>query len=162
VPAGPRRDYLDDPAAPTVNSLVPAASVVALDAGGRVLLLRRADNRLWGLPGGAMQPGETIAATARREAREEANVEVEITGLVGVYSDPAHVIVYADGEVRQEFNVCFRGRVSGEAEAAPVDQESLEAGFFHPDELERLDIHPRTRLRLEHALDAGRTSPYIG
>ena len=103
---------------------------------------------------------ETIAAAAVREAREETNIDVEITGLVGVYSDPRHVIAYVDGEVRQEFNVCFRGRalpgrVSG-------SQESMEVRFVAPAELDELAMHPRTRLRVNHALDATRTSPYIG
>ena len=67
---------------------------------------------------------------------------------------------YADGEVRQEFNVCFRGRalpggVSG-------SQESMEVRFVAPAELDELAMHPRTRLRVNHALDATRTSPYIG
>ena len=80
---------------------------MAFDPVGRILLLRRKDNELWALPGGVMQPGETIAAAAVREAKEETNIDVEITGLVGVYSDPRHVIAYANGEVRQEFNVAF-------------------------------------------------------
>ena len=139
---------------------MPAASVVAFDPVGRILLLRRKDNELWALPGGVMQPGETIAAAAVREAKEETNIDVEVTGLVGVYSDPRHVIAYANGEVRQEFNVCFRGR----ALPGPVSgsQESMEVRFVAPAEVDELAMHPRTRLRVSHALDAIRTSPYIG
>jgi ADP-ribose pyrophosphatase YjhB (NUDIX family) len=155
-----RRDYLDDPTAPPVNSLVPAASVVVFDQVGRILLERRKDSELWALPGGAMQPGETIAAAAVREAREETHIDVEITGLVGIYSDPRHVIAYADGEVRQEFNVCFRGRAL--PGAVRHSRESMEARFVAPTELAELSMHPSTRLRVEHALDTSRTSPYIG
>src|SRR5262249_4022009 len=112
------------PSENAMNSQVPAASVVAFDSVGRILLLRRKDNELWALPGGVMQPGETIAAAVVREAKEETVIDVEITGLVGVYSDPRHVIASADGEVRQELNVCFRGR----ALPGPVSgsQESIE------------------------------------
>jgi 8-oxo-dGTP pyrophosphatase MutT (NUDIX family) len=143
-----------------VNSLVPAASVVAFDHAGRILLQRRRDNDQWALPGGAMQPGETIAAAAVRETREETNVDVDVTGLVGIYTDPQHVIAYEDGEVRQEFNVCFRAV----ARPGPVrpSSESMEVRFVGQGELSSLTMHPRTRLRVEHSLDPDRSSPYIG
>jgi ADP-ribose pyrophosphatase YjhB (NUDIX family) len=54
-----------------------------------------------------------IAAAVVREVVEETGVTVEITGLVGIYSDPRHVIAYSDGEVRQQFNVCLRARPTG-------------------------------------------------
>jgi hypothetical protein len=49
----PKRDYYDDPAAPPANSLVVAVVVVVLDDAGRVLMIQRADNDFWALPGGA-------------------------------------------------------------------------------------------------------------
>jgi 8-oxo-dGTP pyrophosphatase MutT (NUDIX family) len=155
-----RKDYVDDPTAPAVNSLVPAASVVAFDQAGRILLQRRRDNEQWALPGGAMQPGETIAAAAVRETMEETNVEVEVIGLVGIYTDPRHVIAYRDGEVRQEFSVCFRGRAL--RGSVTPSSESTEVRFVAPADLEGLPMHPSTRLRIEHSLDASRTWPYIG
>jgi 8-oxo-dGTP pyrophosphatase MutT (NUDIX family) len=49
----PRRiDWLDDPNAPEINSLVPSASAVVVDEAGRVLLIHRTDNDLWSVPGG--------------------------------------------------------------------------------------------------------------
>jgi 8-oxo-dGTP pyrophosphatase MutT (NUDIX family) len=155
-----RTDYLNDPRAPAVNSLVPAASVIAFDGAGRILLQRRRDNDQWALPGGAMQPGETIAAAAVRETREETNIEVEVTGLVGIYTDPHHVIAYDDGEVRQEFNICFRAM----ARPGPVrpSSESMEVRFVSLGELDSHPMHPSTRLRIEHCLDPARSSPYIG
>jgi ADP-ribose pyrophosphatase YjhB (NUDIX family) len=65
--------------------------VVTNDA-GEILLQRRSDNDLWALPGGTMDLGERIAETVVREVREETGLEVEVTGIVGVYSDPGHVI----------------------------------------------------------------------
>jgi 8-oxo-dGTP pyrophosphatase MutT (NUDIX family) len=47
---------------------------------------------------------------ARREVREETGIDVEITGLSGIDSDPRHVIAYDDGEVRQEFSLCFHAK----------------------------------------------------
>ena len=60
-----------------------------------------------------MEPGEDIATCARRETLEETGIVVEIVGLVGIYSNPRHVVAYADGEVRQEFSVCFACRPIG-------------------------------------------------
>jgi len=105
----PRRvEYFDDPNAPKPNSLVVAVSAVVANERGEVLLQKRTDNELWGLPGGAMDLGESVGQAVAREVREETGLEVQPTGLVGIYSDPGYVIAYANGEVRQEFS--FRRR----------------------------------------------------
>lgn len=155
-----RIDYFDDPNAPIPNSLVPGGSAVVIDDQGRVLLHRRRDSGLWALPGGVINLGETIAEAAAREVHEETGVTVEITGLVGIYSDPRHVIAYSDGEVRRQFNVCFRARpVAGTAHAT---DEASEVRWVHPDEFDALDMHPTQRLRLDHAFDKDRAEPYLG
>ncbi|MGW2871043.1 MULTISPECIES: NUDIX hydrolase [unclassified Kitasatospora] len=142
----PRRDYEDDPNAPEANSLVPAASVVVVDDAGRVLLQRRTDNGMWALPGGRMDIGESIAGCGIRETREETGIDVEITGIVGTYTDPGHVLAYDDGEVRQEFSVCLLGRpVGGELR---VSDESHEVAWFTPAETDRLAMVPSIRKRL--------------
>jgi len=141
-----RTDYYADENAPKPNSLVVAASVVVTDAEGRVLLLQRTDSGNWALPGGAMEIGESLPACAVREVREEAGLDIEITGLVGTYTDPKHVIAYADGEVRQQFNICFTGRIVGGRLA-----ESAEST--------RVTVHRRRRLeRLAHPPDAAFTA----
>src|SRR5207253_8103307 len=94
-----RVEYFDDPSAPKPNSLVVAVSAVITDENGYILLQRRTDNDLWGLPGGGMDLGESIGQAVVRETKEETGLDVEPTGLVGIYSDPGHVIAYADGEV---------------------------------------------------------------
>ena len=96
-------EHFNDPAAPKANSIVVAVTVFVLDDQDRVLLIRRTDNGLWALPGGAQQVGEYIAETAAREAREEAGVDIEAVGVVGIYSNPNHVVEFSDGEVRQQF-----------------------------------------------------------
>ncbi len=101
-----RTEYYDDPAAPEPNSLVVAAPAVVTDDEGRILLQRRRDNDLWALPGGGMEMTDSLPGTAVREVREETGLDVEITGLVGTYSDPRHIIAYSDGEVRRQFNIC--------------------------------------------------------
>ncbi|MFE7593501.1 NUDIX hydrolase [Kitasatospora sp. NPDC057512] len=142
----PRRDYEDDPNAPTANSLVPAASVVVVDDAGRVLLQRRTDNGMWALPGGRMDIGESIAGCGIRETREETGIDVEITGIVGTYTDPGHVLAYDDGEVRQEFSVCLLGcPVGGELR---VSDESHEVAWFTPAKTDGLAMVASVRKRL--------------
>jgi len=154
-----RIEHYHDPDAPRPNRLVPAASAVVADAEGRILLGRRRDNQLWTIPGGAMDPGETITQAAVREVKEETGIEVEVVSLVGIYSDPHHVVEYADGEVRQQFSVCFACRPTGGM--AGRDNEMSEVGFFPPDAIADLDIHPSIRLRIGHYLDH-RAEPYVG
>lgn len=154
----PKLDYFHDPGAPTANSIVVAASAFVQNDDAGVLMIQRADNELWAMPGGAQDIGESIVSTAIREVREETGLTIEVIGLVGVYSDPAHVIAYDDGEVRQEFSVCFRGRpVSG---ALATSTESKRVEWIEPDRLGHLDIHPSVRLRIDHGLSGSR-QPYF-
>ncbi|WP_159942078.1 MULTISPECIES: NUDIX hydrolase [unclassified Nocardiopsis] len=148
-----RTEYYDDPAAPVPNSLVVAASAAVIDEQGRLLLQRRVDNGLWAMPGGTMEMTESLPQAAVREVREETGYEVEVTGLVGTYTDARHVIAYRDGEVRRQFNVCFRARVVGGALA--VSDESHEVDWFGPEEAAGLEMHHTQRLRVEHALGGG-------
>lgn len=148
-----RTEYLGDDDAPKANSLVPAASTVVLDDEGAVLLHRRADNGYWSVPGGAMEPGEDIATCARRETFEETGIEVEIVSLVGVYSDPRHVVAYGDGEVRQEFSVCFLARPVGGA--LKVSEESTEVAYVPVSRLGSYAVHPSVRRRIDDALNGG-------
>lgn len=153
---GRRTDYLNDPTAPAANSVVPGAQVYVRDDDGRVLLQRRADSGNWSAPGGVMEIGESIATAAVREVKEETGLDVEITGLLGVYTDPGHVIAYADGEVRQEFVVAFVGRVvGGELRGS---NESTEVRWIDPAELDALPVHDTVRLRLDHLAEGA--GPY--
>nr|WP_202460276.1 NUDIX domain-containing protein [Streptomyces sp. SID1328] len=145
-----RKDYFDDPAAPTANRIVPAVTGFIQDERGFLLLERRSDNGRWGMPGGVQEIGEDIRQTVVREVAEETGLTVEVTGLVGVFTDPGHVIEFSDGEVRQEFSLCFRARpVAGQIQ---VSSESFEVRWFNPDELETLDMSPTTRRRILEGL----------
>ena len=146
-----RIDHLNDPDAPAANRIVPGASAVVLDEAGRILLHRRDDNELWSIPGGGMEVGERIADTVVREVREETGLEVEPEAIVGIYSNPRHVVEYGDGEIRQQFSVCFACRLVG-GELATSD-ESLEVGFFTPAEIEAMPVHESIRLRIRHYLE---------
>jgi RNA-directed DNA polymerase len=54
-----------------------------------------------------MDLGESIVETAVREVKEETGLDIEVTGLIGVYTNPRHVMAYTDGEVRQQFSLCL-------------------------------------------------------
>lgn len=154
-----RTEHFNNPNAPKPNSIVAAVTVFVQDAQGRVLLIQRTDNRLWALPGGAQDFGEYIADTAVREVREETGITVEVTDLVGIYTNPNHVVEYSDGEVRQQFSICFRGRyASGEP---TTSDESSEVRWTAKNELDGLPIHPSMRLRIDHGYER-RSDPYIG
>lgn len=156
-----RIDYFDDPAAPAVNSVVPSVTVAVTDDSGRILLIHKVDNDLWALPGGGHDPGERITDTAVREVREETGITVEILRLVGTYTDPRHVMAYDDGEVRQQFSLCFEGRWTG-GRPREDGSETKAVRWVAPAELDSLNIHPSMRLRIDHALDQSRTIPYLG
>jgi 8-oxo-dGTP pyrophosphatase MutT (NUDIX family) len=153
----PRRDYYHDSDAPAANSIVVAVTAFIQDAAGRLLMIRRTDNDLYAVPGGAQEVGETVAQTVVREVREETGITVDVTGLIGVYSDPAHVIEFSDGEVRQEFSLCFRARpIEGERRTS---SESKEVLWVEPAGLADLNIHPSIRLRIQHGFEH-RTEPF--
>ena len=146
-----RVDFYHDANAPKANSLVPGASAIVTDDQGRILLQRRSDNARWALPGGVMDIGESIGQAIVREVREETGIEVAPEDIVGVYSDPGHVFTYDDGEVRQQFSVCFVCRIIGGE--LQVSKESSEVAFFSPEEIEGLDMHESIRLRIQHYLE---------
>src|SRR5258708_15844732 len=87
-----RIDYLDEPAAPKANRLVPSANVIVVNDQDQILVIRRTDNGNWAVPGGAMDPGESITDAAVRETQEETGIVCEITGLFGVYTYPGPAI----------------------------------------------------------------------
>lgn len=154
----PKRDYHNDPNAPAANSLVVAVAAVVRDAEGRVLLIERTDNGLWAAPGGAQDIGESVTDAVKREVREETGLEVEVTGISGIYSDPAHVIAYDDGEVRQEFSLCFHARPTGGQLRA--SSEARRVHWVSAANVSDLKMHPSMRLRIEHAISEP-DSPYV-
>lgn len=113
----------------TTRILAPAAAVIARNAEGRVLLQRRSDDGTWGLPGGWMTPGESALQCAVREVLEETGWRVEVTGLLGVYTDPAtQNHTYPNGDEAQFVALMFEGRVL--ERVGGTDGESLEVDFF--------------------------------
>ncbi|MGL5811194.1 MAG: NUDIX hydrolase [Nocardioides sp.] len=130
---------------------MPASNLLVADDIGRILLQRRRDTGQWALPGGAQELGETPSQCAVRECEEETGVGASVVGLLGVYSDPAHLIEYtSNGEVRQEFEVTFVGVPNGGRPTAT--REASAAAWVRPTELGRYDIHPTMRRQIDDYL----------
>jgi ADP-ribose pyrophosphatase YjhB (NUDIX family) len=156
-----RVDYFNDPNAPKANSVVPSVTAAIRNERGDVLLIHKVDNDLWALPGGGHDAGESITDTVVRETKEETGLDIEVVRLVGTYTNPQHVMAYDDGEVRQQFSLCFEARWVG---GSPREDstETKEVRWVAPTDLDQLNIHPSMRLRIDHALDASRQEPYLG
>lgn len=152
-----RTDHYQDPNAPKANSLKVAVSAVVRNEHGQVLMIHRTDNDMCSIPGGGMEFGETPAQAVIREVKEETGINVTVTGLVGIFSNPDHVIAYDDGEVRQEFSICFTADpVGGDLQTS---SESKAVGWMDPEELVNLRIHPSIWLRIERSLEE-QSEPY--
>lgn len=121
-----------------------------------LLLMQRSDNGHWGLPGGYVEPGESVVEAARREILEETGYRVSVGRLVGVYSDPAiQVIEYADGRRIQAVNLCFEA-LALDATAPTTPQETLAIGFFPADALPEPFV-PTHGIRIADATAGGPT-----
>ncbi|WP_086826169.1 NUDIX domain-containing protein [Streptomyces sp. NRRL B-24572] len=127
---------------------LPGVSAVVLDDRGRVLLGKRADNGLWAIIGGIVDPGEQPADAVVREVHEETAVRCvpERIVLVETLRKP---VVYPNGDICQYMDVAFRCRAIG-GEARVNDDESTEVGWFGVNELPEMKRF--SYLRIEKAL----------
>lgn len=105
--------------------MIPVGVIIAIIDGDTILLTLREDFEVWCLPGGEIDEGESIAEAARREVREETGLEVELTRLVGTYSQLGS---YADHDI------LFAARIIG-GTLMSDPREVLEARFFRFDAL---------------------------
>ena len=158
--AATRQVYFHEAGAPAATVVVPSVFVAAQWSGGRLLLVRRRDSGTWELPGGRVDVGESGVQAAVRETLEETGVRVLITGFVGLFSDPGHVVRSPDGEVRQVFSVLFRARALGGTPHGDL-HETSEAAWVAPRDLPALPMEPAARMWVDQALSIG-DPPYLG
>lgn len=116
----------------------------------KILLTRRADNGRWCLPGGHVDPGETVAESCAREVREETGLRVRVKRLVGVYSSPDRAVDYGDGKLIQIVALSFEAEVEG-GELA-TSHETTACGFYPLEEVARMDLMEHHGERIIDAL----------
>ena len=139
---------------PTELRLSVSAVVRREPSGREVLLMRRSDNRHWGLPGGYVEPGESVSDATCREVKEETGFAIELGRLVGVYSEPwRQVIEYGDRHRVQAVNLCFEA-LAGDPGKPTTPEETLELGFFPHDALPQPFV-PIHEIRLTDAMQGG-------
>ena len=125
--------------------------VVIRDQRGWILLEKRSDNGMWGLPGGRIEPGESVTEAAMREVKEETGLIITITRLLGVYSEPTNrIVTFSDNVVHLVDILLEAGVVSGELSCS---NESEDLQFYDPAALPpESDIVPPARLPLQDVL----------
>jgi ADP-ribose pyrophosphatase YjhB (NUDIX family) len=128
----------------------PGVAAIIRNGQGEILLQRRSDNGLWGLPGGSVEIGESVRQAIVREVEEETGLRVEVERLIGVYSDPAvQVVRYPDGNVVHYISTLYTCRILGGS--LRTCAETLELGYFEPGGLP-VNLVPMHRIRLADAL----------
>ncbi|MGB0386536.1 MAG: NUDIX domain-containing protein [Ardenticatenaceae bacterium] len=118
----------------------------------KILLTRRADNGQWCLPGGGMDPGESISETCVREVWEEIGLDVRVGRLIGVYSTPHRITEYPDGNRVQYVSFHFETEPIGGQ--LGTSDEVTEYGYFTPAEIKQMDLMEHHHQRIMDALAA--------
>jgi ADP-ribose pyrophosphatase YjhB (NUDIX family) len=130
---------------------VGSCAVIFDETRKNVLLTKRSDNGLWCLPGGQMEPGESIEECCQREVLEETGLEVRPTRLIAVYSNRDQLVVYTDGNQAQFVVLSFEAEITGGK--LGISNETTEAGFFPIDRLDTQTFHDRHEDRITDALE---------
>ena len=131
--------------------LRPSVAALIFDGdSGTVLLTRRSDNGCWCLPGGGIDPGESVEEACIREVLEETGLIVRVTRLVGVYSNPHKIIEYADGNKYQGVTITFESQIIGGQLC--LNEETTEFKYFSADQLDDPEVMDGTRERVVDAL----------
>lgn len=129
--------------------VLPSAAVAIHDEDGRVLMGLHADRKIWVVPGGLIEPGETPSDGAVRETFEETGLIVELTGILGVFGGKELVIDYVNGDRAAYVGTIFRGRVIG-GELGADGEEILDVRYISREEIDAL---PHSRW-MDVAMDA--------
>lgn len=124
------------------------AGVLIRDSEGRVLLQRRSDSGLWGMPGGTLEIGETPEEAARREVREETGLEIGELTFFDIFSGEAGLITYPNGDQVAATVVVYLAEAT-DGVPVPDGDESLELAYFSAGEPAPESISPLSRVILQ-------------
>lgn len=121
------------------------ATVVVLKK-NKILLNLRSDTNTWGIPGGAMELGETLEETAARELKEETDLEAESFTLLNVFSGKDLYFKYPNGdELYSVVALYLANNATGTLKI--TDDESFELKYFAKDEL--LNLESRAKVIID-------------
>ncbi len=137
----------------------PAARAVIFDDQGRILLIRRGDNKQWALPAGGMEPGESVTDCMAREVWEETGLTVESSTAFAIYSEPRFT---APTRLEaQLLTVAYRvDEWSGELQT--TTNETDDAKWFTVDELRSLsDLMPMYLETIDDCLEMCGSSEFV-
>ncbi|AFS79053.1 NUDIX hydrolase domain-containing protein [Gottschalkia acidurici 9a] len=128
-----------------IDNIHPGVAIIIFDKNKKVLLQKRADVELWGIPSGHVEIGESVMEAAIREVKEETGLSICITRLIGIYSDPkSQVFEYPNGTTTHFITTYFEGEVI-EGEINCSSDETLELCYFGIEALPEniLPMHPQ-------------------
>lgn len=118
--------------------MLSAGATVVVIKNNTILLNLRSDTNTWGIPGGALELGETLQETAARELKEETNLEADNFILLNVFSGKDFYFVYPNGDELYSVVTLFLAEgVTGDLKI--IDDESFELKYFGKDELPNLE-----------------------
>lgn len=127
--------------------LLASAAVLPRDAQGRILLVLNRDTGLWQTIGGAIEPDETPQHAARREALEEAGIEVELGAILAVLGGPEYRVSYPNGDQAAYVSIVFEATIlSGEPH--PDNRETAGVEWWTPAQIATLDLDDLNRALL--------------
>lgn len=131
---------------------VGCSAVVLSPDSQKVLLIQRADNGLWAVPGGYLEPGENLTEACAREVLEETGIRVQVGRLIAVYTDPNLLLEYQDGNRWQIVVFLFAATpVGGQINNS---NESTDVGYFSRSEIQLMNLGGFDRQRIEDAFAA--------
>lgn len=120
------------------NPLISAGATVAVIKDKQILLNLRSDTKTWGIPGGSLEIGETLEEAARRELKEETNLDCDNLTLLNVFSGNDFYFKYPNGDELYSVIALYSAN-DFKGNLKITDDESLELNFFSKSELPNLE-----------------------
>jgi ADP-ribose pyrophosphatase YjhB (NUDIX family) len=142
------KSYIAKIRAPVVDEylMLNACAVVVVNEKNEVLLQKRSDNGLWGLPGGLMELNETIQEAAIREVKEETNLDIVLKRFIGIFVNP--FMRWREKDLAKIYSFAFLAEIVG-GELMVNDTESTELKYFSFENLP--EIHSMDNLEIINA-----------